>query len=444
MLISPPDYISSAISLLSAHSKQGFAVGGCVRDSLMGVTPHDWDMTTDALPEETKAIFSAYRTVDTGIKHGTVLVMLDSHPVEITTFRVDGEYTDCRHPDSVTFTPDIKSDLARRDFTINAMAYNKTAGLVDLFGGEDDINNKIIRCVGDPDERFNEDALRIMRALRFSSTLGFTIEEQTKKAIFKNADLLKNIARERISSELLKLLCGKNVLSVMEEYEEIFGVIIPELKCEFGFEQHGKKHAYTVWGHTCRTVANIENDETLRLTMLLHDIGKPITHKLNANGDSTFKNHAAEGGKIAAEVLKTLKLSRKMTDTVTYLVTHHDMDVPDSRETVKRYLNMMGEEKFLMLMKIRTADRSALSESFRNISAQTDYAYSQFYDIIDKKEPYTLSSLAVNGRDLAALGITGEETKSALDKCLDAVICDPSLNTKEKLTAFIKENCNAN
>lgn len=444
MPISIPDYIIEAMNLLSSHSKRGFIVGGCVRDSVMGTVPHDWDMTTDALPGEIKSIFSEYRTVDTGIKHGTVLAVLDSHPVEITTFRVDGEYTDCRHPDSVTFTRDIKDDLARRDFTINAMAYSEATGLVDIFGGADDIENKLIRCVGDPDERFGEDALRIMRALRFSSTLGFTVEAKTKQAIFRNADLLRNIARERISSELLKLLCGKNVLSVMEEYREIFGVIIPELKCEFGFEQHGRKHAYTVWGHTCHTVANIENDETLRLTMLLHDIGKPVTHKLNANGDSTFKNHAAEGGKLAAEVLKTLKLSRKMTDTVTYLVTHHDMDVPDSRKEVKRYLNMMGEEKFLMLMKIRTADRSALSESFRDISAQTDYAYSQFYDIIDKKEPYTLSALAVNGRDLAALGITGEATKTALDKCLEAVICDPSLNTKEKLTAYIKENRNEN
>jgi len=438
MHISPPEYITSAISLLSSHGKQGFAVGGCVRDSLMGLVPHDWDMTTDALPEQTKEIFSSFRTVDTGIKHGTVLVMIDSHPVEITTFRVDGEYTDCRHPDSVKFTPDIKDDLARRDFTINAMAYNEKEGLIDIFGGAEDIKNKIIRCVGDPDERFREDALRIMRALRFSSTLGFSIDDDTKKAIFRNAGLLNNIARERIAAELIKLLCGRNVLSVMEEFEEIFGVIIPELKCEFGFAQHGKKHAYTVWGHTCHTVANIENEELLRLTMLLHDIGKPMTHKLNENGDSTFKNHAAEGGKIAEQVLRGLKLSRKTIETVTYLVTHHDMDVPDSRVKVKEYLNMMGAEKFIMLMKIRTADRSALSESFRDISAQTDFAYSQFYDIIDKKEPYTISDLAINGRDLAALGITGEQTKVKLDDCLRAVMADPAMNTAEKLTAFVK------
>ena len=203
-----PEFVKKALIRTNEAGEEAFIVGGCVRDILMGKTPHDWDITTSAKPEKTKEIFSSFKTVDTGLKHGTVLVLIDGEPLEITTYRIDGEYTDCRHPDSVSFTSDIENDLSRRDFTVNAMAYNDEKGLVDLFGGEDDIRNKIIRCVGDADKRFNEDALRIMRALRFSSTLGFTIESETKKAILKNRELLNNVAKERISTELLKLLCG--------------------------------------------------------------------------------------------------------------------------------------------------------------------------------------------------------------------------------------------
>lgn len=432
--------VKKALIRTNEAGEEAFIVGGCVRDILMGKTPHDWDVTTSAKPEKTKEIFSSFKTVDTGIRHGTVLVLIDGEPLEITTYRIDGEYTDCRHPDSVKFTSDIENDLSRRDFTVNAMAYNDEKGLVDLFGGEDDIRNKIIRCVGDADKRFNEDALRIMRALRFSSTLGFTIESETKKAILKNKELLNNVARERISTELLKLLCGKNAFNVLEEFEEVFGVIIPELKSEFGFEQYGEKHAYTVWGHTCHTVDNIDStDEILRLTMLLHDIGKPATHKLNDKGESTFKNHAAVGGEIAERVLKDLRFSNKVCETVTFLVSHHDMEVPSTRAEVKRYLNMMGEENFVRLMKIRTADRGALSENFRDICAQTDFAYAQFYDIIDKKEPYALKDLAVNGCDLKKIGITGEKTREVLEKLLCTVIENPEMNTKEKLTALITD-----
>lgn len=440
MKINLPEYVKKALIRINEAGEEAFVVGGCVRDALMGKTPNDWDIAVSSFPEKTKEIFSSFKTADTGIKHGTVLVIIDGQPLEITTYRIDGEYSDCRHPDSVNFTQNIENDLSRRDFTVNAMAYNDEKGLVDLFGGEDDIKNKTIRCVGEAGRRFNEDALRIMRALRFSSTLGFTIESETKKAVFENSELLKNVAAERISSELMKLLCGKNALSVLEEYGEIFGVIIPELKPELGFEQFGKKHAYTVWGHTCRTVDNIDSsDEILRLTMLLHDIGKPSTHKLNEKGDSTFKNHAAAGGEIAERVLKNLRFSNKICETVTFLVSHHDMDVPSSRAEVKRYLNMMGCENFIRLMKIRTADRGALSEEFRDISAQTDFAYAQFYDIIDKKEPYMLKDLAVDGGDLKKAGITGEKIGGTLERLLEAVIKNPSLNTKEKLISLITD-----
>ncbi len=439
--INLPEYVKKALIRINENGEEAFVVGGCVRDSLMGKTPQDWDIASSAKPEKTKEFFSPFKTVDAGIKHGTVLAVIDSHPLEITTYRIDGGYTDCRHPDSVVFTSDIEKDLSRRDFTVNAMAYNGEKGLVDLFGGEDDIKNKIIRCVGDADRRFNEDALRIMRALRFSSTLGFSIEDETKKAVLKNKELLNNVAKERISSELLKLLCGKNVFNVLEEYRDVFGVIIPELKPEFGFEQFGRKHAYTVWGHTCHTVDNIDsNDEILRLTMLLHDIGKPSTHKLNGKGDSTFENHAAVGGEIAEKVLKDLRFSNKIRETVTFLVTRHDMDVPSTRADVKRYLNMMGCENFIRLMKIRAADRGALSEEFRDISAQTDFAYAQYYDITDRKEPYLLKDLAVGGGELKKIGIKGKKTGETLEKLLDAVIENPSLNTKEKLLSLIVDN----
>lgn len=429
-----PKNINKILSLLKASGHKAYVVGGCVRDSIMGKVPDDWDITTEASPQEIKEVFASYKTVDTGIKHGTVTVIIDKTPVEITTFRIDGEYSDNRRPDTVKFTKDIKEDLARRDFTINAIAYNPEEGIIDPYNGQDDIKKEIIRCVGDPDKRFNEDALRILRAIRFASVLGFDIEQNTAESIIKNENKVAEIAVERISTELLKLLCGKNVHSVLLNYKSVFAVFIPELRLQFGFKQYGKKHAYDVWGHTALTVANIEADPVLRLTMLLHDTGKIATHTQDEHGNSQFKNHAVVGGVIAESILRRLKMSNEYIKTVSFLVSVHDKKVPTTKIQVKEYLRDLGEENFIRLMKIRKADRSALSPDFRDISSELAFAYSAFSEIIENDEPYTLSQLAIKGSDIKRL-FKAEEIGDTLNILLEYVINEPEHNNKKDLMA---------
>lgn len=438
-MINIPSDVKQVMNILSESGHKAYIVGGCVRDSIMNREPNDWDVTTDASPERIKELFADFRTVDTGIEHGTVLIVSGKTPVETTTFRIDGDYSDNRHPDSVKFTSEITDDLARRDFTINAMAYNETDGLVDPFGGKDDIEKKIIRCVGEPDKRFNEDALRIMRAVRFASVLGFSIEEKTSESLLRNENLLSAIAVERISKELIKLLCGENVFYVLEKYRSVIGVFIPELKIEFDFKQYGKKHGYDVWMHTVHTVNNIENDPILRLTMLLHDCGKVATHKLDENGNSTFKSHAAVGGVIAETILRRLKLSKSMITTVTHLVSIHDKEVPETREEVKKYIRELGEENFIRLMKIRRADKSGLAKDYRDISDKLVYAYSTFDDVMNNDEPYSLAQLAVNGNDIKKY-VQPTDIGSTLEYLLQTVIREPEKNDKEFLMNIVKRN----
>ncbi len=430
-MVSLPENISDILNKLSSNGFKAYVVGGCVRDSIMDVAPHDWDITTDALPDEIKTVFSNFKTVDTGIKHGTVTVISNGGPVEITTFRIDGNYSDNRHPDSVIFSKSIEDDLARRDFTVNAMAYNPKDGLIDIFGGTEDIKKKVLRCVGNPDERFNEDALRILRALRFSSVLDFDIERYTSDSIVLNENLLAKIAPERINSELLKLLTGDNVFNVLMRYRSVFASFIPEISFEFDFKQFGKKHGYDVWEHTCHTVSNIENDPILRLTMLLHDIGKPATHEI-VDGASTFKNHAAVGGVIAENIMRRLHFSNEYIKTVSFLVSVHDREVPETRVQVKEYIRDLGEENFIRLMKIRRADKSALALGFRDISDKLVFAYGTFDDILNKGEPCTIGQLAVRGGDLKKY-IPEREIGGVLNSLLDVVIKEPEMNTKEEL-----------
>lgn len=437
-MINIPSDVKRVMDILISSGFKAYVVGGCVRDSIMNREPNDWDVTTDASPEKIKEIFSDFRTVDTGIQHGTVLIVSGKTPVETTTFRIDGEYTDNRHPDSVTFASDIKDDLARRDFTVNAMAYNDEEGIIDPFGGIYDIQNKIIRCVGDADTRFGEDALRIMRAVRFASVLAFSVEENTANAIIRNENLLSGIACERLSGELMKMLCGDNVFEVLERFRSVIGVFIPELKLEFDFKQYGKKHGYDVWMHTVHTVNNIENDPILRLTMLLHDTGKIATHKLDENGNSTFKNHAAMGGVIAENILRRLKFSKEYINTVSYLVSIHDKEVPETREEVKEYIRDLGEENFIRLMKIRRADKSGLAKEFRDIADKLIFAYTTFDDVLDKEEPCTLKQLAVSGNDIKKI-IPASQIGDALNYLLSIVIRNPNKNTKEELISLAKK-----
>ena len=432
-----PAEIKFVLDRLNKFKHKAYVVGGCVRDSILGKNPDDWDVTTSASPDEIKYAFADQRTIDTGIKHGTVTVIISKKPVEVTAFRTDGAYSDSRHPDFVNFTKDIHEDLSRRDFTINAMAYNPKYGLIDEFGGISDLHNKIIRTVGDPEKRFSEDALRIMRAVRFSSVLGFEIEKNTADAIKKDVVLLLNISAERIQKELIKLLVGENVFDVLLNYREVFGAIIPELTSEFDFRQIGKKHAYDVWTHTCHTVKNIEPDSVLRLTMLLHDVGKPVTCVYDENGDTLFPNHAAVGGIMAENILKRLRFPNKVISKVSYLVSIHDKKVPETKVDVKKYICDVGADNFLPMMKIRKADRSALSDGYNDISDKINVAISLFYDIINNNEPYMLSQLKINGNDLNKKGVDDEKIGGKLNEILEKVIENPNLNEKHTLLEMI-------
>ncbi len=437
MTISIPNNVKIILQRLKNAGFEAYCVGGAVRDSIMDIYPGDWDIATSALPEETREVFKDFKTVDTGIKHGTLTVIIDKTPYEVTTFRIDGEYGDNRHPENVTFTSKIGDDLARRDFTINALAYNDESGLVDLYGGQDDIHNGIIRTVGDADTRFQEDGLRIMRALRFSATLGFEIEEETRKAIHKNRDLLKNISAERITVELTKLICGKNAFNILMEYPDVLSVFIPEIAPAVNFTQYGKKHAYDVWEHICHTVDTIPQDRILRLTMLLHDLGKVPTHKLNENGDSTFKNHAIVGGEMAREILNRLKFDKKTINRVSFLVGCHDFEPPETKIELKKHLKNKTPEDIKTLLVIKKSDRGALSESYRDISEGTSQTLKWLEEIENNNECCTIFQLAVNGKDLQKKGLKGEEIGNALNDLLDAVIENKVENTKADLLTYI-------
>lgn len=436
MTLDIPKKAKLIIEKLEEAGFEAFCVGGGVRDSIMGTSPEDWDITTSALPEETQKVFEDYRTIDTGLKHGTLTVLIDKTPFEITTYRIDGEYGDNRHPENVSFTRNLAEDLARRDFTVNALAYNDKTGLVDLYGGQNDIYNGIIRTVGDANKRFNEDGLRIMRALRFASVLGFDIEEKTALAIHRNRELLRNISVERLYSELIKLICGKNVFRILTEYSDVFAVIIPEISPAIGFRQYGKKHAYDVWEHICHTVETIPPDKTLRLTMLLHDLGKVPTHKLNEKGESTFKGHATLGGEMAKEILIRLKTDKKTINRVSFLVGNHDFEPPETKTDLKKHLKTKTPEDIRTLLIIKKSDRGALSESYRDISEGTARCIEWLKEIEDNNECCTLSQLAVKGSDLQNK-LQGSHIGEALNTLLDAVIEGKVKNKKDDLLTYL-------
>lgn len=437
MTINLPSEVSLILDLFKNSGYEAFCVGGAVRDSLMGITPGDWDITTNATPEETARIFKDFRIIETGLRHGTVTVIMNKKPFEITTYRIDGEYEDNRHPHNVTFTRKLKDDLARRDFTVNAIAYNPETGVVDFYGGQDHIYNSIIKTVGDPDKRFNEDGLRIMRALRFASTLGFEIDSETAQAIHRNKDLLKNISAERLKVELTKLVCGKNAFNILMEYPDVLSVFIPEIAPAVNFKQYGKEHAYDVWEHICHTVDTIPPDRLLRLTMLLHDLGKVPTHSLNDKGDSTFKNHAPVGGEMARDILTRLKFDKKTVNRVSFLVSYHDFEPVESKIELKRHLRTKTPEDIRTLLTIKKSDRGALSESYRDISKGTAQTLRWLEEIESNNECCTINRLAVNGNDLIAKGITGENVGEALNKLLDAVIEEKVSNDKGALLTYL-------
>lgn len=441
MTMDMPKNVDTAINLLQSAGFEAYAVGGCVRDSLLGKTPNDWDITTSAKPEDMKSVFADFHCIDTGIKHGTVTVVIDGEPLEITTFRLDGEYEDNRHPKSVTFTSDLGADLGRRDFTVNAMAYSKKTGTVDLFGGQNDLKNKIIRCVGDPDRRFNEDALRILRALRFASALDFEIEEKTAQSLLKNRALLGNISEERIAKELLKLVCGKGAKRILTDFAPVLFEILPELQPMYKNSHDNPHHCYDIYEHTLIAVESIDPDPTLRFAMLLHDCGKPAVKKFDENGVAHFYGHQRISAEISAQILARLKVSNKFRDEILFLVSNHDRwELYENTEKMPRYLSKFGLDGVLNLLKVMRADVLAQSPEYRYRLDQIADAEEIAKNLAAQKPCLSLSELQINGRTLMDIGIPqGRKLGAVLAQLLDEVIDGVTKNTQEALTTRARE-----
>ena len=441
-----PRVVEELMNRLREAGYTAYAVGGCVRDTLLGLTPHDWDLCTSALPEQMREVFRGERTVETGMKHGTLTVIRDHVPYEITTFRVDGAYTDHRHPDAVAFVDDVREDLARRDFTVNAMAYAPETGLLDPFGGQEDLQRKLIRCVGVAEHRFGEDALRILRALRFASVYDFAIEEETDTAVRKMAGDLSRVAAERIREELMKLLCGPGAGRILREYPLVFAVIIPEIAPAVGYDQRNHHHSWDLWEHTVLATENIPPEPDLRLTMLLHDLGKPRVCVIDEKGEAHYKKHQAYSGEIAARVCEDLRLDHETRDRVVRLVVNHDIPLRNERGEIDtepgfllRKLNQFGEKDLLALFQIHRADRIATGYSSPEREQARYEARIAALDALLAKQPcFTLKDLAVNGNDLIALGLKGKKIGETLQWLLEQVMDGKAENRKDALIDLIQ------
>ena len=432
-----PDEAARAIAALERAGYETWAVGGCVRDSLLGDMPHDWDLCTAATPDEMKTVFAGERLLETGEKHGTLTLLTDFGPFEITTFRAEGAYTDGRRPDSVRFVQHVRDDLARRDFTVNAMAFHPSRGLCDPFGGRDDLKNGILRAVGDPDARFREDALRILRGLRFASKLGFAVETETAAAMRRQQDLLPHIAGERIHTELDGILCGRWVCRVLRVFYEVLGAALPEIRPMFGCAQRNPHHLYDVWEHSVRATGQVPDDPILRLSMLLHDCGKPACKTVDENGVGHFYGHPAAGREIAAQILHRLRCSNEEKAAVLLLVEQHDKPLGDSVKLVHRRLAQIGETHFRQLLAIKKGD--AVGQGTHPEDVASLFATAQLLeDVLAADACFSLKQLAVHGGDLCKLGLAGPAVGELLHTLLDAVVDGQIPNEKDALLAFAR------
>lgn len=424
--IAIPRGANAIVQGLQGANYDAYVVGGCVRDSLLGLEPKDWDVCTSATPDEMKQYFHCHgvRTIDTGLKHGAITVdMEQAGKFEVTTFRIDSNYSDGRHPDSVEFTESIYQDLARRDFTVNAMAFNQ-AGLVDPYHGREDLENKIIRCAGNPDDRFQEDALRILRALRFASTYGFHIEENTKASIHKNRNKLTQISAERIQSELCKMLCGEGLLNILLEFSDVFAVIIPELQPCIGFQQNNPYHQYTVYDHIAHAVANYTgSDISVKVALLLHDIGKPLCYTEDERGGH-FHGHAAPSKDIAELVLNRLRFDNRTKREVLELILYHDSVIEPTIKTVRRWLNKIGEHRLSQLLDVRLADIYAHAEGTQASRVERCISVRAIMEeILEEKQCFSMKDLEIKGSDIVAIGVPeGKLVGETLRHILDLVV----------------------
>ena len=430
-----PENIQNCINLLENAGFAAYAVGGCVRDACLGLTPHDYDLCTSALPQETEAVFRAYRLVLAGEKHGTVTVITEDGPVEITTFRTEGGYRDNRHPDWVKFVPDIEGDLARRDFTVNAMAYSPKRGFADPFGGREDLRNHVLRAVGDPEARFQEDSLRILRGVRFAARFGLTPEEHTMQAMLSQAGLMENLARERVFEELCKLLLVAKAEDITR-FAPILAAVIPELAPMIGFDQHSPHHAYDLITHTAHVVEGVPAELPLRWAALLHDTGKVTTFTLDATGRGHFYGHARDSAAIADAVLHRLKAPTALREEVVTLIGRHMTRLQPDRKFLRRLVSKYGFPLVEAQLALQQADMGSKGTVEDDGSAVFAEVRQLLADLKAEDACLSLKDLAVNGNDLMALGFQGRAIGACLNRLLELVVEERLPNKKEALLAF--------
>ena len=435
-----PPYVAECISALENAGYQAWCVGGCVRDHCLGLQPADFDLCTSALPEQTESVFSQYSLVMAGKKHGTVGVITDGTVVEITTFRTEGAYRDNRHPDWVAFVPQVEEDLARRDFTINSMAWSPHRGFADPFGGRNDLENRVLRAVGDPVQRFREDSLRILRGIRFAVRFGLTVEPATLAAMESEAHLMSNLARERVFEELCKLLPLVTAEDLLR-FGPILAQVLPPLKDQLGFDQHSPHHAYDLFTHTAHVAAAVPGDLTLRWAALLHDIGKISTFTLDDAGRGHFLGHAGESARMADELLRQLKAPNSLREQVVTLISHHMTKLPEDKKLLRRWLGRLGEESLDQLMLLQEADMGSKGTGIPQEMSQFSRIRGLLAEIREENSCLSLKDLAVNGHDLMALGITGKAIGRTLNFLLEQVLDEQLPNHRDALLTAATEFC---
>ena len=427
-----PAHAARAIVQLEDAGFETWAVGGCVRDSLRGAAPHDWDLCTAARPEQMQAVFAGKRVLETGAKHGTLTLLTDGGPLEITTFRADGGYSDGRHPDGVRFVAHIEDDLARRDFTVGAMAWHPERGLCDPFGGLDDLQEGVLRAVGDPDARFQEDALRILRAVRFASQLGFAVEPETAAAMRRQLARLDCVAAERVRAELTGLLCGRFAQRALLAFRDVIGYVLPELVPMFDCDQQNPHHKYDVWEHSVRAAGQVPAEPALRWAMLLHDCGKPACKTVDERGVGHFYGHPKASHAIAEPLLHRLRFSAEETGRILLLVEQHDRPLGDSPKLVRRRLCQIGEARFRDLLALKKGDAVGQGTHPEDIAWLCGIAQ-LLEEVLAADACFSLRQLAVNGNDMVSLGLSGPAVGEMLRALLDAVIDGQADNTRDAL-----------
>lgn len=432
-----PEFTLKAIEMLENSSFEAYIVGGCVRDFIMNIQPHDFDIASNALPKQIKAVFSGYTVIATGEKHGTVTVIINGEAIEITTYRIDGNYTDSRHPDKVSFSPYLEEDLKRRDFTINAMAMDTKGNITDLFGGRNDIKNGIIKAVGNAKKRFEEDALRILRALRFASRLGFVLDKATSDSVHECKDLLKNISSERIRDEFIGIILGKHSEKILRQYRDVIAVFIPEIIPCFEFEQHSPYHKYDVWEHTVHAVSSCANRQNVKLAMFFHDIAKPDCYKPDDTGRGHFKGHPLKSAEKAETIMHRLKFPKKIIKNTSELISRHS-DKLESRYEIRRMVGELGFESALDLIDVQRADSLSKQDFCRKRLEKSDAQEKIIREIIVNRECISIRQLDVNGSDILKLGFCGSEIRAVLEELLKTVMKDEIENEHYQLISYAK------